>query len=507
MNLKFFTNITKISLLAFLAKIIGFIRDLTIAKIFGIGTETDAFLISFQLPNLLRKIFAEGALSYVFIPILSKYREKKKNTDELISTIFYSLIILITLIIIIVLIYTKNIVNLIIPGYNKEKLTTVIKMFRIIFPYILLISISSFFISILNVWNHILLVIFTPIILNVVIIIFSIFISQYFSPPIISLAWAVIIGGIIQTIYLSSQIYIYKIPIKIDHTKINIKNKDVIKIIYDIYPIILNFFINQLTLIINNNIISYLNEGSISWLYYADRLIELPASILGTTLGTIILPLLSQKKYKNNNPYCTKLINNFFKVILIFGIPSTISLFIMSKPLIIALFQYGKFKYTDTLITSKILKYYSIGLINNIILRTIIPIFYSQRNTKFPIKVSLLTLIATQLVNIFTIKLFKNAGLAISTSIVSYYSVYLIYKKLKNKYNFVIKKDLIIFFYKIIFATIIMSISLIILKNIMTTNLEKFSIQLRLINLSTIYIVASLVYFISLKKINLRLEE
>ncbi len=507
MNLKFFTNITKISLLAFFAKIIGFIRDLTIAKIFGIGTETDAFLISFQLPNLLRKIFAEGALSYVFIPILSRYKEKKKKTDELISTIFYSLIIIITFIIILVLIYTKNIINLIIPGYNKQKLITVIKMFRIIFPYILLISISSFFISILNVWGNILLVIFTPIILNITIIFFSIFISKYFYPPIVSLAWAVIIGGILQTIYLIIQLYLKKIPIKINYKKINLKNKDVKRIVKDIYPIILNFFINQVTLIINNNIISYLNEGSISWLYYADRLIELPAAILGTTLGTIILPLLSKKKYSNNNPYCTKLINNFFKVILLLGIPSTISLFIMSKPLIMALFQYGKFKYLDTLITAKILKYYSIGLINNIIMRTIIPIFYSQRNTKFPIKVSLLTLIATQIVNIFTIKIFRNAGLAISTSIVSYFSVFLLYKKLNKEYNFIIKKELIYFFFKIIFATIIMSLTLIILKNIMTNNLEKLNIQLRLINLSTIYIIASFVYFISLKKIGLKLEE
>ncbi len=493
-------NIIKISLSTFLSKIIGFIRDIVIANIFGINIETDSFYTAFKLPNMLRKIFAEGAFSYVFIPILSEYKQKhsKKKINELISTVYYILLLILILLTIIGIIISPQIIKIISPGFikNKNKFNLTKNILQIIFPYIILISLSSYLTSILNIWNIFISPTFIPIILNITIIFFNLFIIKYFNKPIYGLSLSIIIGGILQLIY--QKINIKYTPLKIKFSKINLFHPGIKKIFINIYPVILGMIMYQISQIINNNIVSYLQEGTISWIYYADRLIELPLSIIGTTISSLLLTKLSNSYHKNDNIKFNKLVNKYIKITLLFSIPISILMIFLSKVIIITLFKYGKFTITDVIMTSKILISYSLGLTGLIFIKIITPCFYSQYNTKIPIKIAILNLIITQLINIFTVKIFQHAGLALSISISSYINSFILYIQLKKKKIFDIKYNWKLFILKIIISNIIMIFFFnFIYKNIFN-NFINLNIKFRLMKLLFIATTSGIIYISSL---------
>ncbi len=493
-------NIIKISLSTLLSKIIGFLKDVIIANIFGINIETDSFYTAFRLPNMLRKIFAEGALSYVLIPILTKYKQKKskKKINELISTIYFILLTLLILITILGIFFSYNIIKIISPGFikNKNKFYLTVDILKITFPYIILISLSSYLTSILNIWNIFISPTFTPIILNITIIFYSLFIIQYFYKPIYGLSLSIITGGILQLIY--QKINIKYTPLKINFRNINIFHPEIKKIFINICPIILSMLIYQISQIINSNIISYLQEGTISWIYYADRLIELPFSIIGTTISNILLTKLSNSYHKNDNYKFNKLINKYIKIILLLSIPASVLLILTSKIIIITLFKYGKFTNTDVLMTSKILIFYTIGLTALIFIKIITPCFYSQYDTKMPIKISILNLLITQFMNIFTIKIFKYAGLALSISISAYINSIIIYWQLRKKKIFNHKYNWKLFILKIFLSTFIMWIIFEIFFKHECNNFTNLNIRFRLMKLLFILTISGIIYISSL---------
>ncbi len=501
-------NIIKISLSTFLSKIIGFIRDITIANFFGINIETDSFYTAFRLPNMLRKIFAEGAFTYVFIPILSEYKQKysKKKINELISTVYFILLLILIIITILGIIIAPQIIKIMSPGFikDKNKFQLTVNILKITFPYIILISLSSYLTSILNIWNVFLPPTFIPIILNTTIIFCNLFIIKYFNKPIYGLAWSIIIGGILQLIY--QKISIKYLPLKIKFNKINLFHPGIKKIFINICPVILGMLMYQISQILNSNITSYLQEGSTSWIYYADRLIELPLSIIGTTISSILLTQLSNSYHKNDKLKFNNLINKYIKITLLLSIPISIFLIFTSKFIIITLFKYGKFTIKDVLMTSKILIAYAFGLTGLIFIKIITPCFYSQYNTQIPIKIALLNLISTQIINIFTIKIFKYSGLALSISISSYINSIILYLQLKKKKIIDIKYNWILLIIKIIISSIIMLFSLNFFYNYSTNNFINLSIRFRLMKLLFITITSGSIYIISLFLLGIKIN-
>ncbi len=502
-------NIIKISSLTLLSKIIGFVRDIIIANIFGINEKTDSFYTALKLPNIFKKIFSEGIFSYVFIPIISEYKTKKnkKKTEELISSTYFIILFILIILTILGIFFSKEIIYIISPGFIKNYIKTklTIKILRIIFPYIILISLTTYLSSISNIWNIFIPQTFIPIILNITIIIYSLHISKYFNKSIYFLSWSIIIGGILQLIY--QKININKIPIKINIKNINIYNKGIKKIIKNIHPVILSMSIYQISQIMNNKISSYFKSGSISWIYYADRLIELPLGILGTVIGNMLLTKLSNSFHKKNINKYKKIINQYLKIIIILSIPISIILIITSKILIITLFKYGKFNYLDVIMTSKILISYTIGLTGLIFIKILTPCFYSRYNTKTPIEISIITLITTQLINIFTIKIFKYAGLALSISISSYISTLLLFWKLIKNKIIDYKYNWKLFFLRIIFSCINMYIISKILINKLTINFINLNFKFRLIKLLLILIISTLTYIISIVISGMKIKE
>ncbi len=498
MNILF--NIIKISLLTFIVKTIGFIRDIIIANKFGINFYTDAFYSSLKIQNLFRKIITESTLSYIFIPILSKYKLKKnkENIEQLISTVYIILIFLLFIISILFIIYSNKLILIISSGFKKnyKKLELTIKIFKYTIPFITLISLSHFLASILNLWNIIFPIITIQLITNINIILFSIFISKYFNIPIISLSIAIIIGGILQLTI--QKIYIRQIPIKININKINFLHKGIFKIIKNFIPAILNILIYQISQIINNNICSYFIEGSISWIYYADKIIELPLSILGIITGTLLLPKLSNIYNKKNINKYNKLIEKYLQTILMISIPISILFIKLSKLLIITLFKYGKFKYFDVIMTSKILIIYSIGFISLLLNKIFISCYYSQQNINIPNKISIFILIFSQLINFSTIKIFKYIVISISITISSYLNCILLYKQLIRNKMFTHKYKWKNYIIKIIISNILIFIFLNKLTNNLEINFIKLNFYKRIIKILIILIYTLIIYSSSL---------
>lgn len=505
MNL--FKLIATISLLTFFSRILGLIRDTLIVSIFGIGTTSDAFFIAFKLPNFLRRIFAEGAFSQAFIPILIKYKNQKnkEKTKKFISYTFGILILILFIISFLGIFFSNYLVMIIAPGFITipEKFNLTSLLLSIIFPYIMLISIASLFGTILNVWNNFFIPAFSPIFFNLVIISLLIFISPYFKQPVLILAYSILLGGIMQIIY---QIPFLK---KIDMLvlpRINIRHLGVCKVIKHIGPAIIGVSASQISLVINTIFSSFLVSGSVSWIYYADRLIELPSGILGVTLSTILLPYLSKTFFDGNKKEYLKLMDWGLRLSFLLVIPSAIGLAILAQPIVTTLFQYGKFNNFDVLMTQRILVVYSIGLPGLILVKVLAPGFYSQQDISTPVKISIICLICTQLMNLLLIKFLKHTGLAISIGIAAYLNAALLYFNIIKKKIFFPQPGWCIFFLKLFISVIFMSIILICTK-MMIQSWEIGSVTYKVVRLLLVCFLGGSSYFVMLFIMGFRIKK
>ena len=441
----------KLSTMTFFSRIFGFIRDILIACIFGASLETDAFFIAFKIPNLLRRIFAEGAFAQAFIPILSEYKYSKcKNTTKDFISYISGLMILVLVTLTVLGIFFSNIIILgIAPGFlnTMKKLTLSILLLKFTFPYIFFVSLSAFMSAILNTWYYFLIPAISPILLNVTIIFFILFLSKYFSPPILSLGVAVLVGGGIQLIY---QLPILKKIGLLVMPNISFKNIGVGRVLIKMSSAMLGVSASQISSVINTIFSSFFISSSISCAYYADRLIEFPAGILGVSLSTILLPLLSKSISSRNKKEYSILLNWGLRVALILSFPCAIMLFFLAKQIITILFQYGKFTDSDVCMTQKILTAYSFGLVALILVKVLASGFYACHDIKTPMKISIVTLLTTQLLNFILIMPFKYVGLAVSISLSAWINALLLFFILYKKNMFYLDLGWSVFLYRLV---------------------------------------------------------
>jgi len=283
-----------VSSMTLLSRILGFVRDFVIARTFGAGVATDAFFVAFRLPNLLRRLFAEGAFSQAFVPILAEYRntreaEETRRLADHVATLLFLALLVVTLLGIAV---TPVLIYISAPGFAADaaKFELTVELTRIAFPYILFISLVSLAGSVLNTWSRFAVPAFTPVLLNFSFIGMALFAAPYFDPPVLALAWAVFLGGALQ---LALQLpFLAKIGM-LPRFSFSLADEGVRRILTLMLPALLGVSVSQISLLINTIFASFLPSGSVSWLYYADRLMEFPAGLLGAALGTILLPSLS----------------------------------------------------------------------------------------------------------------------------------------------------------------------------------------------------------------------
>ncbi|BAP58308.1 murein biosynthesis integral membrane protein MurJ [Candidatus Tachikawaea gelatinosa] len=496
-----------ISFATFFSRILGFIRDAIIAHIFGSGSNTDAFFVAFKIPNLLRRIFAEGAFSQAFLPILTIYKKRKGKNKTKIFISYITGLLMLSLIVITVLgiFFSSYIVLITAPGFQNDQKKFILTslMLKIVFPYIFFISMTSLIASILNTWNYLIIPAFSPCLLNLSIIFCSLFLIPYFNPPILILAWAVFIGGILQLLY--QFFFLKKINMCI-LPKFNLKNREVWDFLKNFCTAVFCVSINQITLLTNTIFASFLDSGSVSWMYYADRLMELPCGILGAGISSILLPLLSNSVSQNNTDQYSNLINWGLKLSILLAFPSAVAIYILAGPLVISLFQYNKFTMFDALMTKHALMAYSLGLIGLILTKILAPAFYSYNDMKTPLRISIITLIITQMMNIIFIKFFKHIGLALSIGLSANVNSILLFLKLIQTKRFYLINGWKIFLLRILIAIIIMIITLYGFLNFYPV-WNTGTIFYRLLRLISICIIGGTSYILTLFMLGLKIND
>lgn len=486
------------SFITLLSRIFGFIRDVAIASVFSLGLNTDAFFVSFRIPNLVRRIFAEGAFSQIFVPILIEYK-KNHNTKEtyiFISCVFRWLALLITLIAILGIIIAPVLVILIAPGFTKnfEQFQLTVALIRILFPYVVLISLSSLFASILNSLNQFFVTLISPIFLNISMILFALFVApKLHVNNIIALAWSVLIGGVVQIFFN----FIFLKKNKININCFRLKQPKIFKMFILLGPAIFGISINQILISINTAISSFFSPGSISWMYYADRIVELPIGILGVSIANILLPYLSQFASRNENKKYSNVLFWGIRICFYFVFPISIMLIILSRPIIITLFQYKNFSDFDVTMTQKSLIGYAIGLTGFILVKILTLAFYAHKNFRTPIYYAISMLLITQCMNILFVTYFQHAGLSLSISITAYLHAVLLYWKLRKEKYLILHKRWHKFILPILFSLFVMLLMTLYLSSLIN-DWTYGNLFYRLVRICSIILISSITYFSTL---------
>lgn len=423
-----------VSGMTLLSRILGFVRDFVQARAFGAGIEMDAFVVAFRLPNLLRRMFAEGAFSQAFVPILAEYKNKRgdEETHRLINHVASALGLVVLIVSILGALAAPAIIYATAPGFSDDirKFELTVELTRITFPYIFFMALVAMAGGVLNTWSRFAIPAFTPVLLNLSFIGMALFAAPYFDPPILALGWAVFIGGLAQVLLqLRPLAKIGMLP----RFSLNVSDPGVRRILKLMGPAMLGVSVSQISLLINTVFASFLPSGSVSWLYYADRLMEFPAGMLGVALGTILLPSLSKMHADEKPAEFSALLDWGLRLTLMLTLPASLGLALLAVPLISTLFHHGAFSANDVLQTRTALIAYSIGLTGLILVKVLAPAFYSRQDVRTPVRIGIFSLIITQLMNLVFIGPFQHAGLALSIGLASCVNAGLLYHGLRKR--------------------------------------------------------------------------
>ncbi|WP_222890136.1 murein biosynthesis integral membrane protein MurJ [Enterobacter sp. C2] len=500
-------SLAAVSSMTLFSRVLGFARDAIVARVFGAGLATDAFFVAFKLPNLLRRIFAEGAFSQAFVPILAEYKSKQGEDATRVFVAYVSGLLTLVLAIVTIagMLAAPWVIMVTAPGFadTADKFALTTQLLKITFPYILLISLASLVGAILNTWNRFSVPAFAPTLLNVSMIGFALFAAPLFHPPVLALAWAVTVGGVLQLFYQLP--HLKKIGMLV-LPRISLRDEGSLRVVKQMGPAILGVSVSQISLIINTIFASFLVSGSVSWMYYADRLMEFPSGVLGVALGTILLPSLSRSFASGNHDEYCRLMDWGLRLCFLLALPSAVALGILAKPLTVSLFQYGKFTATDALMTQKALVAYSVGLMGLIVVKVLAPGFYSRQDIKTPVKIAIVTLIMTQLMNLAFIGPLKHAGLALSIGLAACLNASLLYWQLRKQKIFTPQPGWQRFLLRLIIAVVVMAAALLGVLSVMP-EWSQGTMAWRLLRLMAVVAVGGIAYFATLALLGFKVKE
>ena len=496
-----------ISSMTLISRVLGFVRDTVIARAFGAGVYTDAFVVATKIPNLLRRLFAEGAFSQAFVPILAEYKNQRGHdaTKLLLNHVASLLSVVLFLVSVVGIIAAPIVIYISAPGFSAspEKFELTVSMLRITFPYIFFISLVSLAGGVLNTYSRFSVPAFTPVLANLCLIASALWLAPYFHPPVLALAWGVLIGGVVQ---LAFQFYFLKGIDLLPRWNLTFRDEGVWRILKMMGPAVFGVSIAQISLIINTIFASFLATGSLSWLYYADRLMEFPTGLLGVALGTILLPSLSKHHANKDTQEYSKLLDWGLRLTLLLALPAAVALAILAVPLIVTLFHYGEFNANDVWMTRQALVAYSLGLLGLILIKVLAPGFYARQNIKTPVKIAVVTLVATQLMNLAFIGKLQHAGLALSIGLGACLNASLLFYQLRRHGIYQPQPGWALFMLKIIVAILAMSAVLWFGMGSEAAWLQQH-FATRIAKLSGLVAVGAVAYFITLTLLGIRLKQ
>jgi len=422
-----------------LSRVFGLLRDITLATLFGASGGTDAFLVAFKIPNFMRRLFAEGAFSQAFVPVFSEYKEKRSPEElkDLINHVAGKLGGILLLITIIGSIAAPAMVMLFAPGFldEPERFDLTADMLRITFPYLFFIALVAFAGGILNSFNKFAVPAFTPILLNLCLIGAAFWWAPMFEQPLMALAWGVALAGFAQLLFqlpFLKQLGLIPKPCFKPHEGVS-------KILKLMIPAVVGSSVAQINLLLDTVIASFLVAGSVSWLYYSDRLLEFPLGVLGIAVATVILPALSKQHARDSSDEFNQTLNWASRLVLIISIPACVGLFILAGPVLASLFQYGEFTASDTYLASLSLMAYIFGLPAFIMIKVLAPGYYARQDTRTPVRIGIIAMVTNMVMNIaFVVPLViynyeaPHVGLALATSLAAYLNAFMLYSGLRK---------------------------------------------------------------------------
>ena len=451
-----------VSSMTFLSRLLGFARDVIIARVFGASLVADAFFVAFKIPNFLRRLFAEGAFSLAFVPVFSEYKTQRDEGDvkRLADGVAASLGGILLIVTIIGVIAAPIIITIFAPGFvgNEEKFDLAVAMLRLTFPYIFFVSLTAFAGAILNTYGRFAIPAFTPVLLNVVLIFAAVVVAPNFEQPIMALAWGVFFAGLVQLLFQFP--FLLKIKM-LPRPRINADVEGVNRIKKLMIPTLFGSSVAQINLLIDTLIASFLVTGSISWLYYSDRLVEFPLGIFGVALATVILPKLSQEHSKDSLEQFSHTLNWALTWVLVVAVPSTAGLALLSEEMLLTLFQYGEFTTHDVEMAGKSLVAYSLGLGAFILVKVVASGFYSRQDTKTPVKIAIIAMVTNMVLNAILVFPLAHVGLALATSLSSWLNAGLLFYMLKRDGAFKLESGWMLMFARVVLASLVMVVALV----------------------------------------------
>tara|TARA_R110001583_G_scaffold88591_1_gene229593 strand:- start:22480 stop:24102 length:1623 start_codon:yes stop_codon:yes gene_type:complete len=475
-----------VSAMTLVSRVLGLVRDVVIANVMGAGAMADVFLFANKIPNFFRRLFAEGAFAQAFVPVLSEYHTKDEinaqsrghddnngkldvsldETRRLIAQVSGTLGVIITLVTLFGMLASPLFVILFGGGWfvdwfhngpesvGGEKFELASSLLKITFPYLWFISFTALAGAVLNTMGRFAVAAFTPVLLNIAIILMAVYGAEYTQSPAYALAWGVFFGGLIQ--FLFQIPFLYKAGVLVKPCW-SWHSKGVTKVRTLIIPALFGVSVTQINLLLDTLIASFLITGSISWLYYADRLLEFPLGLFGIGIATVILPSLAKLHSKNSNTEFTATLDWGIKIISLFGWPALAGLMVLAQPIIMVLFMRGEFSQETVIQVSYALFAYLSGLLSFMFIKVLAPGYYARQDTKTPVKIGIIAMVSNMAFNLMLAPFFGFVGLAIATTMSATLNAWLLYRGLKNAGVYHLSKSTKTFIGKLVLSALVMA--------------------------------------------------
>ena len=416
------------------SRVLGLARDVVIARLFGATEGVDAFFLANKIPNFMRRLFAEGAFNQAFVPVLSEYRSRRSHAEvrELVNAVAAELGGVLSLLTAVVVAAAPLIAMVVAYGFLDEpdKFATFVSMFRITFPYLLLISMTAMCGAVLNSYGYFAGPAITPAMLNLSLIGSSFLLAPFLAEPALALAWGVLIAGVAQLLFqLPFLAHIRLLPVP----KPSRGHEGVNRIKRLMLPALFGVSVSQINLLFDTVIASLLVTGSVSWLYYSDRLMELPLGTFGIAIAIVVLPSLSRKHASESMDEFSATLDWALRLVCLIAIPATLALVLIAEPLLVTLFQNDNFTAFDVERASASLKAYALGLLAFMAVKIFAPGFYARQNTSTPVRIGVIAMTVNMVLNLsFYLAGFAHVGLALATSLAAMVNAGLLLRGLRR---------------------------------------------------------------------------
>ena len=495
-----------------LSRILGFVRDVVLARMFGASGETDAFFLAFRIPNFMRRLFAEGSFSLAFVPVLSEYKANgdRQALRDLIDHVTGTLAAILLVITSIGIFAAPLVLSIFAPGWlvdDRPEFNLSAGMLRITFPYIMLISLTALSGGILNTFERFLIPALTPVLLNISLIAAALLLAEHLELPVTALAWGVLVAGFAQLLLqVPALMRLGLMP----RPRWGWRHSGVRRIMKLMIPTLFGSSVAQVNLLFDSIIATFLVTGSVSWLYYSDRLLEFPLGVLGIALATVILPSLSQKHAQASTAEFSATLDWALRLAVIITMPAAVGLVILSGPILITLFQYDAFQPEDVRMSAYSLVAYSAGLPAFITVKVLAPGYYARQDTSTPVKIAIMAMVSNMLLNLLFVGLLlhkgfegPHAGLALASSAAAYLNAILLFRGLRKREVYTPERGWIRIWIAVLLACITMGALLLFMTHDTDSWLQA-GVALRVKNLALTITFGVLVYIFTCMVVGLK---